>query len=174
VVGDARRLPFRDRAFAAVAAAFCLNHIDPPSAGMREMRRVTASGGVVLVSSYGTDPDHPVKPAVQGSLAVAGHVIPHWYHLIQAGPVAALATSEGMARAALEAGLEADVTEIDIAFPELGVADLVAWRMGMAHNAPFVATLGPAERDAVVARALDALGNAPTLVRRIVVLTAVI
>lgn len=174
VVGDARRLPFRDRAFAAVAAAFCLNHIDPPSAGMREMRRVTASGGVVLVSSYGTDPDHPVKPAVQGSLAVAGHVIPHWYHLIQAGPVAALATSEGMARAALEAGLEADVTEIDIAFPELGVADLVAWRMGMAHNAPFVATLGPVERDTVIARALDALGNAPTLVRRIVVLTAVI
>jgi hypothetical protein len=141
---------------------------------MREMHRVTASGGVVLVSSYGTDPDHPVKPAVQASLAVAGHVIPNWYDLIQAGPAAALATSEGMARAALDAGLDAEVTEIDIAFPELGAVDLVAWRMGMAHNAPFVATLGPAERDAVVGRVLDALGDAPTLVRRIVVLTAVI
>jgi hypothetical protein len=44
----------------------------------------------------------------------------------------------------------------------------------MAHNAPFVATLGTAQRDAVVGRALDALGDAPTLVRRIIVLTAVI
>lgn len=174
VVGDARLLPFHDRSFAAVAAAFCLNHIDPPSAGIREMRRVTASGGVVLVSSYGIDPDHPVKPAVQASLTVAGHAIPDWYDLIQAGPAAALATSEGMARAALDAGLDAEVTEIDISFPDLDATDLVAWRMGMAHNAPFVATLGTAERDAVVRRALHALGDAPTLVRRIVVLTALI
>ncbi|MGH8825772.1 MAG: class I SAM-dependent methyltransferase [Jiangellaceae bacterium] len=174
VVGDARLLPFRDQAFAAVAAAFCLNHIDPPSDGMREMRRVTESGGAVLVSSYGTDPDHPVKPAVQASLAAAGHVVPDWYDLIQAGPAADLATPEGMARAALDADLDAEVTEIDIAFPELGAADLVAWRMGMAHNAPFVASLASADRDAVVARALEALGDPPMLVRRIVVLTAVV
>jgi hypothetical protein len=101
-------------------------------------------------------------------------VIPDWYDLIQAGPAAALATSEGMARAALDAGLDAEVTEIDISFPDLDATDLVAWRMGMAHNAPFVATLGASERDAVVGRALDALGDAPALVRRIVVLTAVI
>jgi ubiquinone/menaquinone biosynthesis C-methylase UbiE len=174
VVGDAGLLPFRDRCFAAAAAAFCLNHVDPPADGMREMGRVTEPGGVVLVSSYGIDPEHPVKPVVQASLAAAGHVVPAWYDAIQSGPAESLRTAEDMAGVAHDAGLDAEVSEIDVAFPDLGAADLVAWRMGMAHNAPFVATLGAAERDAVVARALDALGDAPTLVRRIVVLTAVV
>lgn len=174
VVGDARLLPFRDRSFAAVAAAFCLNHIDPPADGMREMGRVTEPGGVVLVSSYGIDPEHPVKPAVQASLASAGHVLPDWYEAIQSGPAAELRTAEGMTRVAHDAGLDPQVTEIDIAFPDLGVMDLVAWRMGMAHNAPFVATLGATQHETVVSRTLDTLGDAPTLVRRIVVLTAVV
>jgi ubiquinone/menaquinone biosynthesis C-methylase UbiE len=174
VVGDAGLLPFRDRCFAATAAAFCLNHVDPPADGMHEMGRVTEPGGVVLVSSYGIDPEHPVKPVVQASLAAAGHVVPAWYDAIQGGPAESLRTAEGMARVAHDAGLDAEMSEIDVAFPDLGAADLVAWRMGMAHNAPFVANLGAAERDAVVGRALDALGDAPTLVRRIVVLTAVV
>lgn len=174
VVGDARLLPFRDDSFEACAAAFCLNHIDPPADGMREMRRVTQPGGAVLVSSYGIDPEHPVKPIVQASLAAAGHVVPDWYDAIQSGPVVDLRTVEGMTRVASDAGLDADVIEIDIAFPDLGAADLVAWRMGMAHNAPFVATLGAAERDAVVESALAALGDAPTLIRRVVVLAAVV
>jgi SAM-dependent methyltransferase len=174
VVGDARLLPFRDRCLGAAAAAFCLNHVDPPAEGMREMGRVVEPGGVVLVSSYGIDPDHPVKPVVQASLAAAGHVVPAWYDAIQSGPAAELRTAAGMIRVAHDAGLDAEVTEIDVSFPDLDATDLVAWRMGMAHNAPFVATLGTAQRDAVVGRALDALGDAPTLVRRIVVLTAVI
>jgi len=174
VVGDARLLPFRDRCFGVSAASFCLNHIDPPADGMREMGRVTEPGGVVLVSSYGIDPEHPVKPAVEASLASAGHVLPDWYEAIQSGPAAELRTEEGMTRVGHDAGLDPEVTEIDIAFPDLGVTDLVAWRMGMAHNAPFVATLTAAERDAVVGRALDALRDAPTLLRRIVVLTAVV
>jgi ubiquinone/menaquinone biosynthesis C-methylase UbiE len=174
VVGDARLLPFRDRCLGAATAAFCLNHVDPPADGMREMGRVVDPGGVVLVSSYGIDPDHPVKPVVQASLAAAGHVVPAWYDAIQSGPAAALRTADAMTRVAQDAGLDAEASEVDISFPDLDATDLVAWRMGMAHNAPFVASLGTAERQAVVGRALDALGDAPTLNRRIVVLTAVI
>ena len=44
----------------------------------------------------------------------------------------------------------------------------------MAHTAPFVARLDPAVRDDVVDRALEMLGEPPTLVRRIIILTAVV
>jgi SAM-dependent methyltransferase len=174
VVADARRLPFPGEAFDAVVAAFCLNHVDPPAEGLLEAHRVTARGGAVIASSYGNEPDHPVKAAVLDALVSAGYALPPWYDAIQSGPVTALSTPAGMAAAALEAGLEARVDAFDVAFPELGAADLVSWRLGMAQNAPFVARLSPAERRAVTERALHALGDPPTLVRRVVVLTAVV
>ncbi|MGH8776830.1 MAG: class I SAM-dependent methyltransferase, partial [Jiangellaceae bacterium] len=174
VVADARRLPFADGTFGAVVAAFCLNHVDPPAQGLREMRRVACGGGAVLVSSYGGDLDHPVKDAVMAALVDAGYSLPPWYDAIQAGPAEALSNAGGMSAAARAAGLPADTDEVDVPFPELGAADLVAWRLGMAHIAPFVADLDPVQRHAVTERALGLLGDPPTLVRRIVVLTVVV
>lgn len=172
VVADARQLPFADGEFGAVVAAFCLNHVDPPSDGLQEARRVTTAGGAVLASSYGDEPDHPVKRAVLEALTSVGYALPPWYDAIQSGPAAALSTTRGMASAARAAGLDGDVVEFDVTFPDLGAADLVAWRLGMAHSAPFVASLPPDRRRAVVDRALDTLGRPPTLVRRMVVLCA--
>ena len=60
-----------------------------------------------------------------------------------------------------------------VPFPQLGVNDLVAWRMGMAQMAPFVATLDPGARTALRNRAAELLEGAPPLVRRMVVLRAV-
>jgi ubiquinone/menaquinone biosynthesis C-methylase UbiE len=174
VVADARRLPFSDGAFGAAVAAFCLNHVEPPADGLREARRVTASGGVVLVSSYGNELDHPVKTAVLDALETVGYVLPPWYDAIQSGPAAALMGTQSMTAAAREADLDADIEAVDVAFPELDAADLVAWRLGMAHTAPFVARLDPAVREDVVDRALEMLGEPPTLVRTIIVLTAVV
>ena len=45
---DALALPFRDHAFAAVASAFLLRNLEDLEAGIREMRRVTRPGGLVL------------------------------------------------------------------------------------------------------------------------------
>ena len=51
----------------------------------------------------------------------------------------------------------------------------MAWRLGMAQLAPFVATLDPPERTRLAQVALDRLGpHPPPLVRRILVLTAVV
>jgi SAM-dependent methyltransferase len=172
VVADARQLPFTDGAFDAVVAAFCLNHVDPPSDGLREAARVTAPGGVVLASTYGSEFDHPVRDVVLEALTSVGYALPPWYDALQSGPAAALSSPASMAAAAHDAGIDADVVEVDVAFPELDAADLVALRLGMAHNAPFVATLSPEQRQIVVDRALDALGTPPTLVRRILVLVA--
>jgi demethylmenaquinone methyltransferase/2-methoxy-6-polyprenyl-1,4-benzoquinol methylase len=48
VAADALALPFRDGAFAAVTSAFLLRNLDDLERGLREMRRVTRTGGRVL------------------------------------------------------------------------------------------------------------------------------
>ena len=61
VVGDACALPLRNRAVDAVVAAFSLNHLDDPVAGLREAARVTLPGGALLASAYAEDDTHPGK-----------------------------------------------------------------------------------------------------------------
>jgi SAM-dependent methyltransferase len=174
VVADVRRLPVRTGAVGAVLAAFCLNHLDQPTTGFREARRVTEPGGTVLASSYGTEIRHPVRDAVDSALAAAGYRAPSWYEALKTGPMAALSTPEGMTSVARMAGLNAEVAEVVIAFPELDPADLVAWRLGMAHTAPFVNSLPAAARHAVTTQALHALGTPPLLERRIILLRAIV
>jgi demethylmenaquinone methyltransferase/2-methoxy-6-polyprenyl-1,4-benzoquinol methylase len=48
VAGDALALPFPDHAFAAVTSAFLLRNLEDLEGGLREMRRVTRPGGLVL------------------------------------------------------------------------------------------------------------------------------
>ncbi|MDN5860956.1 MAG: hypothetical protein L0H84_20315, partial [Pseudonocardia sp.] len=150
--------------------------VDPPAAGLRELRRVTAPGGPLLVSAYGPDDGHPVRPAVEEALAAVGYRPPDWYTAMRTGPAAELESADGMLAAWVAAGgtPRADVVdEIEVVFPELDAAALVEWRLGQAHTAPFVARLAPARRAALVADALACVGDAPVLVRRVVLLRAV-
>ena len=48
VAADALRLPFRDGAFACVTSAYLLRNLDDLELGLREMRRVTMAGGLVV------------------------------------------------------------------------------------------------------------------------------
>jgi demethylmenaquinone methyltransferase/2-methoxy-6-polyprenyl-1,4-benzoquinol methylase len=59
VAGDAMSLPFDDGSFDAVTISFGLRNIHDPSAGLREMRRVTRPGGRLVVCEFST----PVFPA---------------------------------------------------------------------------------------------------------------
>ena len=173
VVGDALALPFARSAFDATVAAFSLNHLTSPADGLREMARVTRSGGAILGASYAWDDTHPVKEAVTDALAARGWVPEPWY--ISLGVDALLvATPERFADAARDAGLVAKVEAVRVPFPELDPSDLVAWRLGLAQHAPFVARLSPQERDALVVDALARLGGeSPQLVRSVLVLSAV-
>ena len=45
-------LPFEDGAFDLVVAAFVVNHLDDPRAGVAEMARVTAPGGRVVATIW--------------------------------------------------------------------------------------------------------------------------
>jgi hypothetical protein len=129
----------------------------------------------VLVAAYAEDDDHPVKVAVEGALRARGWELEAWYAAVKAEAVPRLATVHRFAAAANAAGLSSDVVTARVPFPDLEAADLVAWRLGMAHHAPFVAGLGPAEQEALLADSLDRLGpDVPPLERSIIVLSAVV
>jgi demethylmenaquinone methyltransferase / 2-methoxy-6-polyprenyl-1,4-benzoquinol methylase len=57
--GDATRLPFADDTFDAVTISFGLRNIVDPLAGLREMLRVTRSGGRLVVCEF----SHPTNAA---------------------------------------------------------------------------------------------------------------
>ncbi len=172
-VADALALPFADASFDVTVAAFSLNHLPDPGAGLAEAARVTRSGGAVLASAYAADDFHPVKGAVESALAAAGWSPAAWYDKVRTAAVPKLATLEAGRRAASLAGLDADVVAIRVPFPDLDAGGLVAWRMGMAQHAPFVASLGVGERAAVAADALARLGGEwPTLERSIILVRA--
>ncbi len=59
VAGDATRLPFGDDVFDAVTISFGLRNVVDPSAGLREMARVTRPGGRLVVCEFST-PTVPV------------------------------------------------------------------------------------------------------------------
>src|SRR5262245_33894321 len=54
VAGDATRLPFDDGVFDAVTISFGLRNVVDPSAGWREMARVTKPGGRLVVCEFST------------------------------------------------------------------------------------------------------------------------
>jgi SAM-dependent methyltransferase len=160
--------------FGGVVAAYCYNHLEDPVAGLREARRVTASDGPILASTYADDDMHPVKTASEEALREIGWSAPRFYRDLRTDAVPKLATAERAEAAASSAGLREVVVEaVRVPFPDLTVDDLIDWRLGMAHIAWFVAGLAPDERVDVVARIRELLGDdVPTLVRSVIHITA--
>jgi SAM-dependent methyltransferase len=172
-VADATALPFRAGSFDVVLAPFSLNHLDEPSAGVREAARVLRHEGVLLASTYATDDDHPAKSVVEQALREVGWEAPTWYSSMKAA-MASWGTVEAATAAIERGGMTPELVERrEVSFADLTPLDLVAWRMGMAQTAPFVARLGEHERAAVFERAQSLLGANPApLVRRVIFVVA--
>ena len=175
LVADARCLPVPDASVGAVVAAFSYNHVPDPHRALAEAARVVGVGGVILASAYASDDSHPVKAAVDAAAAEAGWEPAPWVTEMRSAIAPLLATVDTASQAAERAGLgSAVVTHLEVPFPELGGAELVAWRMGMAQVAPYLAVQPEDRRRAIAARALELLGDAPPLVRRVIVISAVV
>ncbi|MEQ1786752.1 MAG: class I SAM-dependent methyltransferase, partial [Acidimicrobiales bacterium] len=154
-VADVRRLPLASGSCAALVAAFSFNHVPDPDVALREAARVVGPGGTVLASTYASDDTHRVKGAVDQAAAEAGWARDPWIDELRGHAIPLLATLEGARSALASAGLGAVVRRVEVAYPDLHARALVAWRLGMAQVAPFVATLPAPARAQLEARALE-------------------
>lgn len=141
-VADVLALPFRDRAVDVCVAGFVLNHLPDPSAAAREMARV---GGRVVATTFGGNAAAEVKEHLDQVASQRGWVAPDWYVDLHTGPLyqpAPAAAAAALDRAGL-VDISVEVVTVSLA---LTVEQVLAWRWGMAHYAPFIASLSDAQR----------------------------
>ena len=170
VAGDARKLPFAAATFDAVVAAFCLNHLPDPTAGLAECRRVLRTGGVVLASTFPAEASHPAKDIVESVLVEFGYHRPDWYRTFKDRLAERTGDAAALAAAAGDAGLSdvevvGEDVEVGLDRPELAVD----WRLNMPHTIGFFAGLGADERARLRTEALARLtGELPSFVPMLV------
>jgi ubiquinone/menaquinone biosynthesis C-methylase UbiE len=157
VVADVLALPVRAGSVDLVTASFVLNHLDVPAAGIREIAAALRPGGRLLATTFEGEAPHPAKPVLEAVAVRHGFVPPAWYASVKGGLMPLLATCELFEQAARDAGLSRVRTERVPVNLELSVPQLVSWRLGMAHTAPFVAGLSEEQRRALVADAEEAV-----------------
>jgi SAM-dependent methyltransferase len=147
VAADALALPFRDQSFRLVLAAFCLGHLPDLTAGLGQARRV---GAAIAASAFAAGWTHPAKPAVDAALAAFGYQPPAWYLTFKQQTEPRSGDPAALGAAAAAAGLTGiRVRTVAVITPVTTPAQLAAWRLGMAHVAPFVAGLAPDRRSAL-------------------------
>jgi SAM-dependent methyltransferase len=148
VAADALRLPFRDHSFDLVLAAFCLGHLPSLAAGLREARRVSAA---IAASSFAPGWTDPAKAAVEAALRPFGYLPPAWYLRFKQETEPAAGDPEVLAAQLAAAGFaQVLIRPVTVRTGLSAPAERAAWRLGMAHVAPFISGL-PAG-DAVAAR----------------------
>jgi SAM-dependent methyltransferase len=137
VAADAVALPFRDDCFDLVLAAFCLNHLSRLEDGLAELRRV---GAAIAASTFAPGWTHPAKEAVDEAARSFGYHPPPWYTALAPGERAA--DPDLLASCAAAAGFTRVQTRT-MAVPTAIATPtaLAAWRLGMAHYAPFLHAL---------------------------------
>jgi ubiquinone/menaquinone biosynthesis C-methylase UbiE len=171
VAADAVALPFRDGCFDLVLAAFCLNHLSRLADGLAEMRRVAAA---IAASTFAPGWTHPAKEAVDEAARSFGYRPLPWYTALAPGERAA--DPQLLAACATAAGFTRVQTRtVVVPTPIATAAKLAAWRLGMAHYAPFLHALDAPSRAAVrhaAEQAVTTSGATGPLTVEMTVLTA--
>jgi SAM-dependent methyltransferase len=163
LVADIRHLAVASDAFDVAVAAFVLNHLDRPSDGVRELVRVTRPGGRVVATTFGAD-DHPMKAAVDEMLMRHGYEHPPWYTSFKRFRIPLTASVDAFTAVGVEGGLaDATVEAMHVELSDLPLSATIAYRLGMAHIAPFIATLATARRSAIEAEITSAIEHLPPL-----------
>jgi SAM-dependent methyltransferase len=159
LVGDICRLALPDDEYDVAVAAFVLNHLDDPAAGLRELARVTRPGGHIVASTFGSD-DHPVKTAIDGVLLRYGFVHPEWYLTLKRERVPLTGTASAFPSVGVASGLtDVAVEQTDVDLTDLPVEAVIGYRLGLPHIAPFVAAIDPAARPCLDAELADVVGR---------------
>jgi ubiquinone/menaquinone biosynthesis C-methylase UbiE len=171
VVGDVTRLPLRDGGVDDVLAAFVLNHLDAPAAGLAELARVTRPGGALLATVYSNASHSAARDRVDAAATAHGFVFPDWYLAMKANVTPLLGSAPAMASTVGAAGWRVrDVAERPVDVGVRSAADLVDYRFGQALYASWLAGLTPADRRAVRRAVIDVVSPVMAPYRPIVVL----
>lgn len=174
VVGDATALPIESRSVEGAYAAFVLNHVTNPVAGLRELSRVCRPGDPLVAGVFSAESRHDGRDAVDQVAIAGGWSPPGWYVELKRKTVPLLGSDAAMAAAAAEAGL-ADI-EVEDAPVDVGLSDprdLVAYRFGQAQFADFIAGLADDDRTLLVDKAGEAAASVMTPYRpRVIFLAA--
>jgi SAM-dependent methyltransferase len=158
IAGDMCALPFPDGRFDAAVSGFAISHIETPDRALGEMRRVVRPGGHVVAAVFGEGGAGPSKEAVDEVALAFGYQPPDWYIELKTRTEPLTNTPSLLRRCAESAHLEdiqiADVTiDSGLATP----AAITAYRTGLAHLAPFVASLSVPRRAAFIDLAVAAV-----------------
>ena len=170
VVADMLALPFGNGAYDHAVAAFSVSHVDDPVRAVSEARRVVRPAGTVVAGVFAAAAPNRSKRAIDAVAEEFGYVPPPWYLHFKRDLEPLTNTAPAFRDVARRAGL-ADVSTQELTV-ETGVnasADIVGSRLGMAHMAPWVASLAPARRSALVEAAVNAVARDPEPLRPTVV-----
>ncbi len=174
IVGDMCALPFADGRLDAAVSGFAISHIDIPEHALAEMRRVVRPGGRVIAAVFGAAPDSASKDVVDEVARDYGYVPPSWYVALKTRTEPRSNTPALLRRCAESARL-ADVEIADV-IVDSGLDEpeaITAYRTGLAHIAPFVASLSDSRRRQLIARAVAAVRERGQPVRpRLLVLSS--
>lgn len=158
VVADVCALPLAARSVDDAVAAFVLNHLVEPAAGLAELVRATRPGGAVLATVYSTASHSAVRDRIDDVALDAGWQVPDWYRQLKATAVPRLGTASAMAAAAHAAGLLSVMVEerpVDVGVTE--PEQLVDYRFGQAHFTQWLDRIGPRHGDEVRRRAAETI-----------------
>jgi SAM-dependent methyltransferase len=170
VAASATALPFRSGSFDLVVAAFVLSHLPNLAAGLAEVRRV---GLGLAASAFMSGWTHPAKAAIDAVLSEFGYRPPPWYAAFKHGTEALAGDPAQLAASARAAGFTGvRVQTITVRTGVTAPQEIVSWRLGMAHTAPFVQSLDPPARARIRRNALAAVAGCPPLTVPMLVLTS--
>ncbi len=170
VAARAGLLPFRDGAFDLATAACVLGHLPDPVTALREARRVAPALAATAFRSGWT---HPAKAAVDEAMLDFGHSPPAWYVRMKSTTEPLVDDPENLRALAVAAGWTSpEVTVVPVPAGLHTPARIAAWRLGMAHLAPFLASLSPGTRERATRAAEAAVTGMADPVIPLVVLAA--
>lgn len=160
LVADVGALPIAAAAVDGVAASFVLNHVADPVGALRELARVSRPGAPIVASSFSSTSSHAARDRIDEVASRWGWTPPDWYAELRGTTASLLASSTAMARAFADAGLATvSVTERPVDVGVTTAEQLVAYRLGQAHIATFLADLGRDRQRRLVAEAVAAAGD---------------
>ena len=173
VVADIRALPLPAGRVDAAVAAFVLNHLTEPSAGLAELARVTRPEGALLAAVFSNASRSQARDRINAVAQDAGWQVPDWYVDLKTNAVPILGTAESMRAAANAAGLAGIVVEerpVDVGVTEPG--QLVSYRLGQPLFADWLDRIGPRRATEIATQAAGAIRPIMQPYRPIVVFLA--